>query len=307
MDVPEPGEGEVLVAIKLRPVNPTDIAQSQGLYGDGRDGKPFSVGSEGVGVVEKSGPGASKFQPGQRVVAAGWAAGTWQDYVVQPEKSLLAVPEELDDKTASQFYINPITVLGLTETSAVPPGGWLLQTAAGSVLGRQLVQYAKHIGIRTISVVRRDEHIEELKALGADEVINSEREDLAKRVKEITGGKGADAAVDPVGGALTGQVLSTVKKGGKLRLYGTLSGSEATVKIRDIMAGKHLEAFLIYSWLPGLGEEESRKRQEKALQLLKDRVMTPLSGKVFPFDQFKEAIGESTRAGRGAKVFLGSE
>jgi NADPH:quinone reductase-like Zn-dependent oxidoreductase len=44
VDVPEPGEGEVLVAIKLRPVNPTDIAQSQGLYGDGRDGKPFSVG-----------------------------------------------------------------------------------------------------------------------------------------------------------------------------------------------------------------------------------------------------------------------
>ena len=44
VDVPEPGEGEVLVAIKLRPVNPTDIAQSKGLYGDGRDGKPFSVG-----------------------------------------------------------------------------------------------------------------------------------------------------------------------------------------------------------------------------------------------------------------------
>ena len=146
--------------------------------------------SEGVGVVEKSGPGADKFQPWQRVVAAGWAAGTWQDHIVQPEKSLvgsidcirathrraaccsysMAAPDHCHwvtchhchrvttrrsssthmsptcrvavhgAQTCSQAVAddepccrcNPITVLGLTEISAVPLGGWLLQTAAGS-------------------------------------------------------------------------------------------------------------------------------------------------------------------------------
>jgi len=216
----------------------------------------------------------------------------------------LPVPDSLDDKTAAGFYINPITVLGLVETSAVPKGGWLLQTAAGSVLGRQMVQYAQHIGLNLISVVRRASSVDELKALGAEHVINSAEEDIGKRVREITGGKGVDAAVDPIGGETSGKVLSTLKRGGVLRVYGTLSGDTMNIRTRDIMAGRKLDGFIIYSWLPGLGEQESRKRKEKALQLLADKILTPLNGDTYPLEKFKEAITASQEPGRGAKLFL---
>lgn len=65
-----------------------------------------------------------------------------------------------------QFLVNPVTVVGMLEELAVPAGEYLLQTAAGSVLGRQMIQVAKHRGIKTINVVRRQELVAELKALG---------------------------------------------------------------------------------------------------------------------------------------------
>lgn len=301
LPVPEPKEGEVLVRITLRPVNPTDLAQAKGGYGN----KPvFTVGSEGVGVVEKVGPGVKGLKEGQRVTAGGWPDGTWQRYIAVPEAKLVAVPDKLDDKTAAQFYINPVTAVGLLEVSDVPKGGWLLQTAAGSVLGRQVVQYAKHIGVKTISVVRRQSHVEELKALGADEVINMETEDIVSRVKEITGGKGADAAVDPVGGEFSGQILPAIKRGGTLRLFGQLAGDTVQFRIRDIMGGRNVSQFIIYSWLPGLGETESRKRLEYVLKLLEDGVITPHSGETYPFKDFRTAMHDSVKPGRGAKLFL---
>ena len=76
------------------------------------------------------------------------------------------IPKELDDEVASQFYINPMTVRGIFDSLNVPKGEWLLQSAAGSVLGRQVIQMAKHYGIKTVNVVRREEQKQELLDIG---------------------------------------------------------------------------------------------------------------------------------------------
>ena len=74
--------------------------------------------------------------------------------------------DALSDEVAAQFYVNPPTALGLLKVLGAPQGKWVLQTAAASVLGRMLIQLAKHQGVRTINVVRRRGAVEELKALG---------------------------------------------------------------------------------------------------------------------------------------------
>jgi NADPH:quinone reductase-like Zn-dependent oxidoreductase len=229
--IPTPGEGEVVVKMSLRPVNPADIFSLMGVYPGFQpvSGSVPIAGLEGVGTVAALGAGATKFTVGQRVTGAPFSSvvqgsGTWQQYMKVTEACLVAVPDTVPDAAAAQFYVNPVTVVGLLEELAVPAGEWVLQTAAGSVLGRQLIQVAKKRGIKTINVVRRREQADELKAIGADEVIVSTEEDVTARAKEITGGHGAWGAVDAVGGELFAAAASAVKNGGTCIIYGAMSG-----------------------------------------------------------------------------------
>jgi NADPH:quinone reductase-like Zn-dependent oxidoreductase len=231
--VPTPGAGEVLIKLSLRPVNPADVFSIMGVYPGWvpAEGTTPVPGLEGTGVVEAAGPGATKFALGQRVVGAPFASveggvGTWQRYLVAPESCLVAVPDAVSDDAAAQFWVNPVTVWGMLEVLAVPAGAYLLQTGAGSVLGRQVIQLCKHRGIKTINVVRRRELGDELLALGADAVIVSTEEDVAARTKEITGGEGAYGAVECVGGELFAKVAGGVRNGGTVIMYGAMSGLE---------------------------------------------------------------------------------
>jgi NADPH:quinone reductase-like Zn-dependent oxidoreductase len=201
--------------------------------------------------------------------------------------------------------VNPLTVIGMVEVSAVPKGKYLIQGAAGSVLGRMLIQYTKTIGVKTISIVRRAEQIQELKDLGGDEVINSSDEDVVQRVRDITSGEGAWAGLDPVAGSFTSTLLKSVRHGGEVRIYGALSGTDVNISVMDLLITQRwLGGFILGNWLGADGEDKKQERLQNAMQLLADGVMTPLSGRVFELENVHDAIVASQKAGRGAKVFL---
>lgn len=307
VDVPEPSDGQALVKMTLRPINPTDLLSSAGVY-PGTEGRlPFTQGSEGVGTVAKSKSG--KFKEGQRVVAAGGWDGTWQEYALVDESKLLLVPDHLEDDIAAQFYVNPVTVIGMVDASGVPKGEYLLQGAAGSALGRQLVQYCKHIGVKTINIVRRAEQVQQLKDLGADEVINMKEEDVAKRVSEITGGKGAYAALDPVVGDFTSKALQSIRPGGTVHVYGALSGTDVTFTVMDVLpTAKAVRGFILAAWLHAAGPEKAQERLQSALKLLADGVMTPPKAtEVYPLSDLHKAIAAHQKSGRDGKVFISSK
>eukprot|EP00887_Chlorella_sp_A99_P003043 scaffold9.g3043.t1 len=276
---PTPGPGEALVQLKLRPVNPADIFSIIGVYPGWRPPTlPAVPGLEGLGVVVENGPGASKFAPGQRVVGAPYPSvagghGTWAQFLAVPEASLAAVPDAVSDEAAAQFWINPVTVVGLLDVLQVPKGEWLLQTAAGSVLGRQLIQLAKARGIRTINLVRRRELEGELKALGADEVVVSTEGDWVAAVKQLTDSRGAWASVDAVSGETLGGVLSATRAGGTAVAYGTMDGVGIKV-VAEVM------------------------------ELLERGVITPYAGVKYPLEQAAEAVAHAATAARGGKVLL---
>lgn len=305
IDVPEPKEGQALVKMTLRPINPTDLLSSSGAYPGIADRIPFAQGIEGVGTVVKSASG--KFKEGQRVVSAGKWNGTWQEYALADESSLLTVPDGLQDDVAAQFYVNPTTVVGLVDAADVPKGGYLLQAAAGSALGRQLIQYAKHVGIKTINLVRRQEQVQQLKDLGADHVINQKEEDVVQRVMEITGGEGAYAALDPVAGDFTGTLLRAVRKWGTVQIYGALNGgSDVTFKLMDILiSGRAARGFILANWLYKDGPDKAQEWLDLTMKLLADGVMTPPSATdTYPLRDLHKAIAAHQKAGRDRKVFL---
>ena len=96
--------------------------------------------------------------------------GAFQEYILLDEKLVWPVPDDMSDETAAQFVINPWTSYSMLKDLQVPKGDYMIQSAANSTLGKQIISLAKHWGIKTINVVRRPEAKAELKSLGADEV-----------------------------------------------------------------------------------------------------------------------------------------
>lgn len=186
--------------------------------------------------IEALGPDTEGLKIGERVVVAAVpavpgpaAAGTWQEYLVANTQRLLPVPGHLSDSSACQLAVNPLTALLLvTRELDARPGQWLLQTAAGSTVGRLVVQLCRHLGIRTINVVRRRDAVEEIQTLGGDEVICTEDEDLVQRVAEIAGPDGVRKAIDCVAGHVGAQVSQALAPGGEVVVYGALSTHRQT-------------------------------------------------------------------------------
>lgn len=187
------------------------------------------MGSESVGVVDALGEGVDNLSIGQRVITVG-VRGTWQEFVVADAKRMLAVPEAVSVSTAAQMITNPLTALLLvTNQLDVQPGEWLLQTAAGSTVGKMVLQLGTHRGFKTINVVRRRTGVEEIRALGGNEVICTEDEDLGKRVAEIAGpAAGVSKAIDCVAGQIGADVSRSLAPGGKMVVYGALSTHRQT-------------------------------------------------------------------------------
>ena len=251
----------------------------------------------------------TKLKLGQRVTpfvrqTVEHGEGSWQDYVEISEDAAWPVPDSVTDEAASQFVINPWTAYGLIEDLRMPKGEYLLQTAAGSALGRHVIQMAKHYwGIKTINVVRRAEQKAELKALGADEVILSSDEDVVSRVKEITHGKLAYGAIDPIGGKFTKTVGSCVRSGGTVFVYGSLGGTlDATVGMLDLFRGVKLLGWSLGKYI----EEQNGPTvvTREVGRLMEEKVVEPLSGERFDLADIEEALKCSKKNTRGGKILL---
>ena len=112
------------------------------------------------------------------------AGGNWAEQVVVPARQVWPAPSALTDEQAATFFVNPASALVMTRyVLAVPPGAWLLQTAAGSALGRMVIRLGRHFGFRTLNVVRRREQAEELAREGADAVVATGDESLVERIR----------------------------------------------------------------------------------------------------------------------------
>ncbi|EFJ24154.1 hypothetical protein SELMODRAFT_414975 [Selaginella moellendorffii] len=307
VSTPKPGAGQVLLKILCRPIHPSDILRIQGMYGDNPKKFPFVPGLEGMGVIEELGDGVTGFSPGQRVFHIFKEVGSWQEYAVASASEIIPIPDTISNEVAAQFFINPWTVYGMLETLDVPKGEYVLQTAAGSVLGRMFIQLARHRGVKTINLVRRDEQKEELKAIGGDEVINIKTEDVVEEVKKITGGKLVYGAVDAVGGALTKVVCSSVRNQGTILCYGVLDEKpEAQVGVSDLVFRQvKVHGFHVVKWVESFGSpDEFREIAATIFELIAKGVIAPLVGEKFPLDSTPEAIRKSLSIGRGGKVLL---
>jgi NADPH2:quinone reductase len=185
---------------------------------------PFIPGYQAAGVVEAVGSGVTRFKPGERVVAFNWN-GSHAELMIAPEDFCFAVPERLDLQLAAVAPIAFGTAHdALVAYGRVQPGEVvLIQGAAGGV-GLAAVQIAREIGATVIGTAANAERLERIAPYGLDHGINYRDEDIAKRCRELTGGKGVDLVLDLAGGRGKAQLVKALRPHGRYAVVGASSG-----------------------------------------------------------------------------------
>lgn len=303
LPVPTPTVGEVLIRVEARPINPSDNMFTRGLYGI-RPHPPSGAGFEGAGKIEAVGEGV-ELAVGTRVSFSTAMAGTWAEYACVPARQVIPVPPSMPPQVACQLFVNPFTAWAILHACNLQAGEWLLQTAGASAFGKLVIQLAKRQGIKTISTVRRAEGIAELKAWGADEVIDTSTQSLPKRVKEITGGQYVRRAIDALGGPIGAELLKCLAHDGVLYVYGVLSLQDMPVN-GGLLIFKNItiKGFWLTDWLAKADKEVRNTLRKQVIELMASGDLKAPVDATYDLADFKQALAHDARPGRLGKIVL---
>jgi NADPH2:quinone reductase len=290
---PEPKRGEVRVKVTNASLNFPDLLMLKGLY-QYKPEIPFVMGNDFSGVVDKLGEGVTSWRLGDRV-AGGARSGAFAEFVVASAESLARVPDNFAMAQAAAYPAAYVTAyVSLVERGALQAGETLLVHGASGGVGLAALDVGKILGARVIATTSDLGKARALKAYGADEVLLTPG--FRERVKELTGGRGADVIYDPVGGDVFDESTRCIAFGGRLLVVGFAGGRIATVStniplikgfsVVGVRAGEYGRQFpergkivreAIWRWAaegkthPSVFAELPLERWEEGLALMRDR------------------------------------
>ncbi len=302
--VPEPKPDEVQIAVKARNINPSDLMFIKGRYGVKPD-LPSSAGFEAAGIVSKA-DAEGRFPVGTKVMftAQGTNMGTWREYITLSAKQVFPMPEGMSFEVACQAFVNPVTAVAMVNRSGLKAGEWLMVTAGASAFGKFAIQVAKNKGINVVCTVRHDEQKTHLTDLGAQLVVNTEKEELKQAISEVIP-DGVSAVFDAVGGELGSKALGCLRQFGKMYVFGMLSMQNMPLNT-GLMIFKEvtIEGFWLSSLLKRISNEERVKLyKETEGFLMRDDARAEVAEK-FPLTEVKAAIEAYNKPGRNGKILL---
>jgi NADPH:quinone reductase-like Zn-dependent oxidoreductase len=287
-DVGAPAEGEVVIALEASPINMSDLLMISGRYGH-RPKLPSVMGTEGVGRVVAVGAGVKHLKQGDRTLVP-YPAPAWAERIRADATRLRPLPSG-DVHQLAMLGINPPTAyLMLTDYVNLPSGAWVIQNSANSGVGRALIPIAKSLGLKTVNVVRREDVVAEIKAIGGD-VVLVDGPDLNKRVAAETGNAPIALAIDGVGDSATTNLLGCLGDKGVHVFYSTISGKPSIVPatlliFRDIS----MRGFWLAHWFNRAKPEEITEMYDRLTPLVASgAISSPIAG-TYRFAEIAEAV-----------------
>lgn len=303
LEPPQPGPRQVLIQVKAAALNHLDLWVRKGIPGVSL---PIILGSDAAGVVQAIGSGVTQYRVGDKVLAQpGYGCGLCTDclsgrenyclkygivgehsdgvqaqYVVLDEDKTLRMPSNASFEEGAAVPLVFITAWEmLVNKGGVKPTDTVLVVAASSGVGSAAVQIAKVHGARVLATAGTKK-LEKARQLGADFVLDHYEQDVAKEVKNITGGRGADLVVDHVGSATWERSLRSLAKGGKLVFCGATTGPQVSMDLRFLYRRQQS----ILGSTMGL-----RGDLLKVMQLVEENRLRGVVDKVFPFTEVAQA------------------
>jgi len=223
VQLPEVGEKQVRIQIKACSLNFPDTLIIQGLY-QFKPELPFTPGSDISGIILEIGSKVKHLNVGDEVFGFTMTGGFAEEAIVDA-KTIFPKPANMSFPIAASFLLAYGTSYhALVDRAKLKEGETIVVLGASGGVGLAAVEIARQIGARVIAAASSDDKLELCKAHGADEVINYSNEDLKKRIKELTDGKGADVIYDPVGGSYSEAALRAIAWQGRFLVVGFAAG-----------------------------------------------------------------------------------
>ena len=299
--LPDPAAGEVRMRNTAVGLNFIDIYHRSGVY---PLKMPSGLGTEAVGVIEAVGEGVTGFAVGDRVGTFGPALGAYATARNVSAAALLPLPDDVDDTTAAALLLKGCTTEFLVERCAkVQAGQTVLVHAAAGGVGHLLVGWLKAIGATVIGTVGSAEKAAQATAAGADHVILHKSEDVAARVREITGGAGVPVVFDGIGMATWDISLASAAPRGLIVSYGNAGGRVTGVDIGSLATKGSLFVTRPTLFHYYVTPAERRDGTVRLFEMLREGAIVPEIGQTYPLEDVAEAH-RALEAGetRGATV-----
>ncbi len=221
---PEPGPGEVRIAVKAASLNFPDLLIVQGKY-QFKPPLPFVPGAEYAGLVEAVGDGVAHLRPGQPVAAIAGTGGFGTHAVVRAAQVLPLPPGFALEHAAAFAFTYGTSHHALVDRAQLKAGETVLVLGAAGGVGTAALQIAKAMGAKVIAAASSDEKCALCTRLGADATINYTTQDLREALKALTGGKGPDVVYDPVGDKFAEPAFRSIAWRGRYLVVGFAGGA----------------------------------------------------------------------------------
>lgn len=319
---PEPGPGEALLEVRAAALNHLDLYTRTQQQADATTA-PKIIGSDAAGVVSAVGADVETLRTGDAVVldpglscnscelceqgeesecssfdlVGRGIPGTIAELVLVPAANLAPKPEHLDFEQAAALPLDHLTAWRMVRTRGqLRAGETVLIHGIGGGAALAALQIAKLTGAEVIVTSSSDDKLERARAIGADEAINyRSRPEVAKRVRELTDGRGADLVIDTVGAATLPESISAARNGGRVVLCGATTGAQGEVNIREVF---WRQISIIGSTMG------SRNDFRQMLTAVSDQRIVPVVDSVWHLSELEPALDRLERADQFGKIVL---
>lgn len=287
MDVPAPGDGEVLIRHEAVGLNFIDTYHRSGLY---PLPLPSGIGNESAGVVEAVGAGVEGFREGNRVACFSGPLGAYASHRTVDADRVVKLPDDISFETAAAIMLKGCTAEFLIERCGrVEAGETVLVHAAAGGVGSILVPWLKCVGATVIAHAGNSRKAALAKEMGADHALCCPMEELAGEVRALTQGKGVSVVLDGVGAASWEASLTSISRRGLLITYGNASGPVPPFSALDLLRAGSIFVTrpTLFDYIPTA--EEMRASAARVFEMLLSGKIEARVGQTFPLIEAAEA------------------
>ncbi len=277
LPIPKPKRGQVLVKMDYAAINPSDLSMLQGTYAH-KPEYPVIPGIEGSGTVVASGGGMlAAMRMGKRVscTSTEGCGGTWAEYMLSSAMHVVPVNKSIDAKQAASTIVNPLTAIAFMNITKKSKEHALLNNAAGGALGKMLVALGQRENIEVVSVVRNQQQLESLKALGAKYVLNSSEEDYCEQLKAVADTLKLHLYFDALGGRSTDDLVRCSPEGSRIYMYANLSEEKSSFDPRTLLQQrKEIRGFFLGNYSADQNLIKTLRSIKKVHRLISNELKT---------------------------------